>query len=78
MPDAHSPRYQTAHALGAALGQNNNPTILVSLNDGTVHYNPDTDGDGTAQGSCVRHIRNPTSPTHVKITYLDGTITVRA
>ena len=59
-----------------ALRQNNNPMVLVALNDGTMSYNLDRDGEGMIQGSCVRHFRNPATPTYAKVTYFNNTITV--
>jgi hypothetical protein len=57
--------------------QNNNPTISLVLNDGKTDWRADLDGQGQAQKECQRPIRNPSSPTLVRITYLDGKISVR-
>lgn len=56
--------------------QHNNPAVLGVLNDGTIQYNHNADGEGQAVASCGRHFRNPAGPTSIKIDYLDNKLVV--
>lgn len=56
--------------------QRNNPVIMGILNDGSISYAHDLDGEGQHIGQCVRHYRNPSVPSALKITYFEHKITV--
>ncbi|CAF1060230.1 unnamed protein product [Rotaria sordida] len=54
----------------------NNPIIVVMLNDGTKFYDHQHDGSSQIQGSCIRDFRNKPLPIQLKIEYINQGLTI--
>lgn len=52
----------------------NNPAIMGILNDGSLKYDAQHDGEGQYFGGCLRNIRNLSNniPLYLRITYMQG------
>eukprot|EP00794_Sanderia_malayensis_P019390 gene19390-21315_t len=57
-------------------GEQNNPYVMVMLNDGTKVYNHFGDGFNQQLGGCMRDFRNRPHPVRAKVRYFDGVLTV--
>jgi len=57
-------------------GENNNPYVMVMLNDGTKSYDHFKDGSSQQLGGCMRDFRNRPNPVRAKIRYLNNVLTV--
>jgi len=57
-------------------GEQNNPYIMVMVNDGTKAYDHHKDGIHQQLGGCMRDFRNRPYPVRVKIRYYNNILTV--
>ncbi|KAK2168905.1 hypothetical protein LSH36_13g07022 [Paralvinella palmiformis] len=56
-------------------GQHNNPYVMVMVNDGTMVYDHNTDGQHQQIGGCLRDFRNKPFPVRARIEYYQKTLT---
>jgi len=57
-------------------GEQNNPYVMVMLNDGTKQYDHFKDGNNQQLGGCMRDFRNKPHPVRAKIRYFNNILTV--
>ncbi|XP_057316720.1 protein ERGIC-53-like [Hydractinia symbiolongicarpus] len=57
-------------------GEQNNPYVMVMLNDGTKQYDHFKDGNNQQLGGCMRDFRNRPHPIRAKIRYYNNILTV--
>merc|ERR1711881_631954 len=57
-------------------GEQNNPYVMVMLNDGTKEYDHFKDGNNQQLGGCMRDFRNKPHPVRAKIRYFNNILTV--
>eukprot|EP00795_Rhopilema_esculentum_P003768 gene3768-15050_t len=57
-------------------GENNNPYVMVMLNDGTKSYDHFKDGSSQQLGGCMRDFRNRPNPVRAKVRYFNNVLTV--
>ncbi|KAF0301028.1 Protein ERGIC-53 [Amphibalanus amphitrite] len=54
----------------------NNPYVSAMVNDGTITYDHEKDGQGQIVGGCLRDFRNKPHPVRVRVTYLNNVLTL--
>lgn len=57
-------------------GEQNNPYIMVMLNDGSKQYDHFKDGNNQQLGGCMRDFRNKPHPVRTKVRYFNNILTV--
>ncbi|XP_074649418.1 protein ERGIC-53-like [Tubulanus polymorphus] len=56
--------------------QHNNPYVMAMVNDGTIAYSHETDGQQQQLGGCLRDFRNKPFPLGARIEFYQGVLTV--